>query len=82
MIRSSNEIGFSEQIILDSFLYAAMVRMLTFPDDARVWPDFWPMLKAKGSNEAVEYVIIRPFIENNMLGIIMGRGGGEELKTL
>ena len=79
MIRSSNEIGFSEQIILDSFLYAAMVRMLTFPDDARVWPDFWPMLKAKGSSEAVEYVIIRPCIEHNMLGIIMGRGGGEEL---
>jgi hypothetical protein len=27
----------------------------------------------------VEYVIIRPAIEHNMLGVIMGRGGGDEL---
>jgi hypothetical protein len=81
-IRGENELNLSESIIFDSFFYAAMQRMLTLPDDAGAreqWPDFWPVLKAKSSNEAVEYVIIRPCIEHNMLGVILGRGGESEL---
>ena len=78
-IRGGNDVIIPEQFVLDSFFLAAMQRMLTFSDEARNWPDFWPVLKPKGSNEAVEYVIIRPVIEHNMLGIIMGRGGGDEL---
>jgi hypothetical protein len=78
-IRGGSEVAIHEQTVLDSFFYAAMQRMLTFPNDTRNWPDFWPVLKSKGSEEAVEYVIVRPVIEHSMLGIIMGRGGGEEL---
>jgi hypothetical protein len=78
-IRGGSEVAIHEQTVLDSFFYAAMQRMLTFPNDARNWPDFWPVLKSKGSEEAVEYVIVRPVVEHSMLGIIMGRGGGEEL---
>lgn len=74
------EITLNENVVLDSFLYAAMLRMLSFRDDVHhEFPDFWPVLKPKGSHEAVEYVIIRPVIEHNMLGVIMGRGGGEDL---
>lgn len=31
------------------------------------------------NTDAYEYVLIRPCIEHNMLGVIMGRGGAEEL---
>jgi hypothetical protein len=68
-----------ENTTLDSFLYAAMLHMMTSPQDDRPIPDFWPVLNFKGSNETVEYVIIRPSIEHNMLGVIMGRGGSDEL---
>jgi hypothetical protein len=81
-INASNEMLHNEHIILDSFLYAAMLRMMTFKDEDHMhdnYPDFWPSIKAKDSHEAVEYVIIRPTIEHNMLGVIMGRGGSEEL---
>jgi len=78
-IRPGNEVSVHEPTVLDSFFYAALLRMMTYVNDERYWPDFWPVLKPKGSNEAVEYVIIRPVIEHNMLGVIMGRGGGEEL---
>ena len=78
-IRGGSEIRPHEPTILDSFLYAAQLRMMSLPDYVPGWPEFWPVLKAKGSNEAVEYVIVRPVIEHNMLGIIMGRGGSEDL---
>jgi len=78
-IRTGNGVSIHEPTVLDSFFYAAMRRMMCHVHDGQMWPDFWPVLKPKGSNEAVEYVIIRPVIEHNMLGIIMGRGGGEEL---
>jgi hypothetical protein len=81
-IRPGNELNLSEAIVLDSFFHAAMQRMLTHPDapaGRASWPDFWPVLAESGSNEAVEYVIIRPSIEHNMLGVIMGRGGETEL---
>ena len=81
-IRAGNEVSLNENTVIDSFLYAAMLRMMTFRDEAHMhnnFPEFWPVIKAKGSHEAVEYIIIRPVIEHNMLGVIMGRGGGEEL---
>jgi hypothetical protein len=81
-IRTGNEVNISEANVLDSFFFAAMLRMLTLPAEGNLRPpglDFWPILKPKGSNEAVEYVIIRPVIEHSMLGIILGRGGGEDL---
>ena len=78
-IRSGNEVSINEVTVLDSFLYAAMQRMLSFHDERPMYPDFWPILKAKGSNEAVEYVIVRPCVEHSMLGVILGRGGSEEL---
>jgi hypothetical protein len=78
-IRSGNEVSINEVTVLDSFFYAAMQRMLTFQDERPMFPDFWPILKSKGSNEKVEYVIVRPCVEHNMLGVILGRGGGEDL---
>lgn len=81
-IMPGNEISIHEPTVIDSFFYAAMLRMMTTPNDAAgrdTYPDFWPVLKPKGSREAVEYVIVRPVIEHNMLGVIMGRGGSEEL---
>jgi hypothetical protein len=81
-INAGSEVNISEPIVLDSFLYAAQMRMMTTGDGEAArgyWPDFWPVLKTKDSDEAVEYVIVRPCIEHNMLGIIMGRGGGDEL---
>ena len=78
-IRPGNDVSIHEPTVLDSFFYAAMRRMMAFPDQREVWPDAWPILKAKGSSEAVEYVIIRPCIEHSMLGVVMGRGGNEEL---
>jgi hypothetical protein len=77
-IRSTGiETNIHEPTVLDSFLYAAMLRMMTGPGDERMWPEFWPQLKAKGSSDAVEYVIIRPVIEHNMLSVILGRGGDD-----
>ena len=78
-IEEGHEDTVHENTTLDSFLYAAMLRMMTSPQDDRPIPDFWPVLNFKGSNETVEYVIIRPSIEHNMLGVIMGRGGSDEL---
>ena len=70
-----------ESTILDSFFYAAMQRMMTLPLEDRRAPEFWPEL-TQGKvlrGEEYEYVIIRPAIEHNMLGIILGRGGSEDL---
>ena len=81
-IQPGNEMSIHEPTVLDSFFYAAMLRMLSWPDDRAArepYPEFWPVIRPKGSREAVEYVIIRPVIEHNMLGVIMGRGGSEEL---
>ena len=79
-IRGGNDITVHEPTVLDSFFYAAMLRMMTPPGDLYVglmYPEFWPVLKAKGSSESVEYVIVRPVIEHNMLGVVLGRGGGD-----
>ena len=79
-IRSGHELSIQESAVLDSFFYAAMLRMMTLNDEPRgIWPDFWPVLKAKGSSEAVEYVIVRPCVEHSMLGVILGKGGTEDL---
>ena len=78
-IDAGRDIAVNEAVVLDCFFYAAMLRMMGFPNQQGMWPDFWPVLRAKGSNDAVEYVIVRPVIEHNMLGVVMGRGGGEEL---
>jgi hypothetical protein len=69
-----------EESTVDSFMYAAMLRMMTSDNNVPQAPDFWPQIRPKGgTGESVEYVIIRPAIEHNMLGVIMGRGGGDEL---
>ena len=81
-IRGADGSTIHEPTVLDSFFYAAMLRMMSYPQDEKRVPDFWPVLKAKGSNEAVEYVIIRPVVEHNMLSVIMGRGGDELGNTL
>ena len=78
-IEEGHENTVQENITLDSFLYAAYLRMMTGPEDNHQGLDFWPVITHKNSTENVEYVIIRPVIEHNMLGVIMGRGGGEEL---
>lgn len=81
-IRPGNDVSIHEGTVIDSFFYAGMLRMMTDPNDNRDWPDFWPVLKCKGSREAVEYVIVRPVIEHNMLAVIMGRGGDDLGNTL
>jgi len=45
-----------------------------------MFPELLPHLEVRdrGSDD-YEYVIVRPCIEHNMLGVIMGRGGTEEL---
>ena len=51
------------------------------PLEDRRAPEFWPEL-TQGKvlrGEEYEYVIIRPAVEHNMLGIILGRGGSEDL---
>ncbi len=79
MIPDGHEDTVHENSTLDSFLYAAMLRMMTAPNDQRQIPDFWPHVNDRGRNENVEYVIVRPAIEHNMLGVIMGRGGSDDL---
>ena len=79
MIQDGQEDTVHENSTLDSFLYAAMLRMMTAPADQRQCPDFWPHLTDRGRVENVEYVIVRPAIEHNMLGVIMGRGGSDDL---
>ena len=78
-IANGHENSVHETTTLDSFLYAAMLRMMTNPEDHRQRPDFWPVFTSQNSTANVEYVIVRPVIEHNMLGVIMGRGGGDEL---
>jgi hypothetical protein len=79
MIQDGQEDTVHENSTLDSFLYAAMLRMMTAPADQRQYPEFWPHLSDRGRVESVEYVIVRPAIEHNMLGVIMGRGGSDDL---
>ena len=78
-IRPGNEVAINESSVLDCFFYAAMRRMMKPPDQADVWPENWPKLTQAGTTEAVEYVVVRACIEHQMLGIILGRGGTEEL---
>lgn len=78
-IPAGHENTVHENTTLDSFLYAAMLRMMTNPEQDRRTPDFWPVFTPQNSTASVEYVIVRPVIEHNMLGVIMGRGGGDEL---
>ena len=78
-IEDGHDDSVNEEATVDSFLYAAMLRMMTRPGEDREAPDFWPTLRTRENTSNVEYVIIRPVIEHNMLGVIMGRGGSEEL---
>jgi hypothetical protein len=78
-IQEGHEDAVHEESTVDSFMYAAMLRMMTHQNANRQVPEFWPQLVNRGRTESVEYVIIRPAIEHNMLGVIMGRGGGDEL---
>ena len=75
IVASGVEINIHEPTVLDSFLYAAMLRMMTGENADNMWPEFWPQIKTKGSADAVEYVISRPVIEHNMLSVILGHGG-------
>ena len=47
----------------------------------QMFPDMLPFASSREqlTTDAYEYVLIRPCIEHNMLGVIMGRGGSEEL---
>ncbi len=81
-IRGAEGSTIHEGTVLDSFFYAALLRMMAWPHEDKRYPEFWPVIKPKGSAEAVEYVIIRPVVEHNMLSVIMGRGGDELGNTL
>ena len=82
IVSNGIETNIHEPTVLDSFLYAAMLRMMTGQNNDRTAPEFWPLIRTKGSSEAVEYVIVRPVIEHNMLGVILGRGGDDLGNTL
>jgi hypothetical protein len=82
-IRGAGQDGtIHEPTVIDSFFYAALLRMMSWPVEDKRFPEFWPVLSTKGSSEAVEYVIVRPVIEHNMLSVIMGRGGDDLGNTL
>lgn len=82
-IRGNGQEGtIHEPTVIDSFFYAALLRMMSFPNEDKRYPEFWPVIKTKGSAEAVEYVIIRPVVEHNMLSVLMGRGGDDLGNTL
>lgn len=72
-----------EDHALGVFLMTMIRRMFGNPDTftaQSVFPELLPHLEVKDrGGDDYEYVIIRPCIEHNMLGIIMGRGGSEEL---
>lgn len=67
----------NEPQVLVAFLQIMLQRFF-----AQVWqlfPERYAYLDVVGEdNEDYEYVIVRPCIEHNMLGIILGRGGGPE----
>lgn len=70
-----------EDHALGVFLVTMCKRMFGTRFEANtMFPEVLPHLEVKerGSDD-YEYVIIRPCIEHNMLGIIMGRGGSDEL---
>jgi hypothetical protein len=72
-----------EEHALGVFFQCMCYRMFAHPAaqiPSVMFPEFLPHLEVKNrGTEDYEYVIIRPCIEHNMLGIIMGRGGSEEL---
>jgi hypothetical protein len=72
-----------EDHALGVFLMTMVRRMFSNPaalNEEVMFPEFLPHLEVRDRNgEDYEYVIVRPCIEHNMLGIIMGRGGTEEL---
>jgi len=72
-----------EDHALGVFLITMLKRLFGNPNalDARnMFPEYLPHLTVKDrGTDDYEYVIVRPCIEHNMLGIIMGRGGSEEL---
>jgi hypothetical protein len=65
----------NENQVLVAFLLCATQRF--FRDQWELFPQHIPYLDVIGEdNEDYEYVIVRPCIEHNMLGIILARGGG------
>ena len=70
-----------EDHALGVFLMVMLRRMFGNRYEADVlFPEMLPHLEVRDrGTDDYEYVIIRPCIEHNMLGIIMGRGGSEEL---
>lgn len=65
----------NENQCLVAFLLAMLQRFFNNVPDQQ--PEQLPYLEIVGEdNEDYEYVIVRPCIEHNMLGIILGRGGG------
>jgi hypothetical protein len=72
-----------EDHALSCFLIVAIRRIFGDPSmmtEQIMFPDQIAHLEVKDrGTDDYEYVIIRPCIEHNMLGIIMGRGGSEEL---
>ena len=67
----------SEGPCLVAFLLAMLQRF--FHNIGDIGPEILPYLDTVGEdNEDYEYVIVRPCVEHNMLGVILGRGGGPE----
>ena len=68
---------------LGVFLTIALRRMFTDPaalQPQELFPANLPYLEVKGKrDDDWEYVIVRPCIEHNMLGVIMGKGGIDDL---
>ena len=72
-----------EDHALNVFLITVVRRMFSNTQNMTadvMFPELLPHLEVqdRGADD-YEYVIIRPCIEHNMLGVIMGRGGSEEL---
>ena len=72
-----------EDHALTVFLQTVIKRMFRNPGgltSADLFPEFLPHLEVQDrGSEDYEYVIVRPCIEHNMLGIIIGKGGLDEL---
>jgi hypothetical protein len=67
----------NEPQVLVSLLMTMIQRF--FGNDPAMIPERFPYLEIIGEDgEDYEYVIIRPCVEHNMLGIILGRGGSPE----
>ena len=80
---TSSVSNLDEDHALAVFLQTIIKRMFRNPGGLTgedMFPAFLPHLEVQDrGSEDYEYVLVRPCIEHNMLGIIIGRGGVDEL---